>query len=294
LQENIPPIELPADLDGYLRISEARFADIRPGAEKTIVWADHENPARTPWSIVYLHGFSASRQEVAPLVDIVAGKLGANVFFTRFTGHGREPDAMGSISAEALLRDALEAQEIGKRLGDRVIVMGSSTGATLATWLASRDHSHAISALVMLSPNFGLHRAVSEFLLYPGGKILLHLIEGPRYHFEPHNAQHQKYWTTQYPSKALIPLMQVVKLARDKDLRRIQHPTLMLYSPRDTVINAKLVPKYFARLGSPHKALHIISDLSDPQNHTLAGDILAPDSTQAVAEKILEFVSHIA
>jgi hypothetical protein len=36
-----------------------------PGAEKKIIWAG-EAAQKTPLSIVYLHGFSATRQERAP------------------------------------------------------------------------------------------------------------------------------------------------------------------------------------------------------------------------------------
>ena len=34
------PVSLPEDLDAYLAQAEARVNDLRPGAEKTIVWAD--------------------------------------------------------------------------------------------------------------------------------------------------------------------------------------------------------------------------------------------------------------
>jgi hypothetical protein len=63
IDQRIRPITLPDDLDNYLAASEARFTDIRPGTEKTIVWANPSEKDKTPVSIVYLHGFSATRQE---------------------------------------------------------------------------------------------------------------------------------------------------------------------------------------------------------------------------------------
>lgn len=63
---HLKTISLPEDLDRYLAQSEAPFHDIVPGAEKIIVWAN-ATKAKTPLSIVYLHGFSATRQETAPL-----------------------------------------------------------------------------------------------------------------------------------------------------------------------------------------------------------------------------------
>ena len=40
------PISLPKDLDHYLAQSEARFPDLVPGAEKTIVWANAQEIER--------------------------------------------------------------------------------------------------------------------------------------------------------------------------------------------------------------------------------------------------------
>jgi hypothetical protein len=56
---------LPADLDSYLAQTEGLYPDIKVGAEKTILWADPQHQ-QTDLAIVYLHGFSASRQETAP------------------------------------------------------------------------------------------------------------------------------------------------------------------------------------------------------------------------------------
>ena len=51
--------------------SEAAFTDLRPGTNKGIVWQGADRQRR-PWAVVYLHGFSASRLETAPLAEVVA------------------------------------------------------------------------------------------------------------------------------------------------------------------------------------------------------------------------------
>jgi len=79
---------LGADLDNYLKTAESKLPDIVPGTEKRIIW--HGKPhQKTPVSIVYLHGFSASSEEIRPVPDQVAQSLGANLYFARLTGHGR-------------------------------------------------------------------------------------------------------------------------------------------------------------------------------------------------------------
>ena len=96
---------LPDDLDAYLAASEARFADIRPDNQKQIVWAYPASHARTPLAIVYIHGFSASPGEIRPLPDLVAQKLGANLYFARLRGHGRSGDAMLDGSVHGWVND---------------------------------------------------------------------------------------------------------------------------------------------------------------------------------------------
>ncbi len=115
------------DLDAYLSQKELQFPDIRPNTEKRIVWAG-EKGARTPLAVIYVHGFSATSEEIRPVPDEVAAALGANLFFTRLAGHGRTGEALASATAGDWIEDMAEAMAIGRRLGDRVLVISTSTG----------------------------------------------------------------------------------------------------------------------------------------------------------------------
>ncbi|TIX06411.1 MAG: alpha/beta hydrolase, partial [Mesorhizobium sp.] len=70
------------DPQAYLVRKEAAVSGIYDGLEKEIIWADPMVHARTPLSIVYIHGFSASKGEVRPLPDEVADQLDANLYYT--------------------------------------------------------------------------------------------------------------------------------------------------------------------------------------------------------------------
>jgi esterase/lipase len=293
LDETIVPLTLTGDLDQYIRVSESRFADIKPGAEKTIVWSDPDQRRPTPYSIIYLHGFSASRQEIAPVCDITAKALHANLFYSRLTGHGRDSSAMADLSVNDMLNDAVEALEIGKRLGNKVIVIGTSTGGALATWLASYDKSGSIAAMVLLSPNYGPRRKESELLLLPWGNVILQLVEGPTYRFEPINALQQQYWTTQYPSEALLAMMGIVKLARNTKPKSIHQPVLVMYSYDDKIVDIREIEKNYSQFASDRKRIIPITDAGDPQQHILAGDIMSPQTTQTVAGNIVEFIKQL-
>ena len=64
-----------------------------PGAEKRITWFQGKENSRTEFAVIYLHGFSATRQELSPVPELLATKLQANLFETRLHGHGLEPQS---------------------------------------------------------------------------------------------------------------------------------------------------------------------------------------------------------
>ena len=124
------------DLETWLATREAAVGGIRDGCEKQVVWAD--GPKKTPLTLVYIHGFSATGAEVRPLPDMVAKALGANLFFTRLTGHGQDGAAMGRARLPDWEVDVEEALAIGQHIGDEIIIMGCSTGCTLLTTALAR------------------------------------------------------------------------------------------------------------------------------------------------------------
>ena len=280
-------------LEPWLAAAESRFTDIVPGAEKSIVWA-HPDRRRTPLAVVYLHGYTATRQEVAPLCDQLAAALGANLFYTRLAGHGRAPAALGEASAEDWLRDAAEALAIGRALGERVVVVGTSTGGTLALWLAQRPEAADIAAQILVSPNLGPRDERSTLLAGPWGYQLQRWLIGEEYRWQPANERQAKYWTWKYPARALVPMMALVKSVRDSPLEDIRVPTLVIHSPKDSVVSPARIEAAYARLGAPVKRIVKVEDSEDRAHHVLAGDILAPSGTAALLAPMLDFVRGAA
>lgn len=288
-----PAPALPADLDGYLREVERDVPQLRPGAEKRIVWAGEEG-TQTALSVVYLHGFSASSEEIRPVPDLVAQELGANLFFTRLAGHGQDGNAMGRMRVDDWLADVGEALAIGRRLGARVLVIATSTGGTLATLAASNDQaSETLAGVVLVSPNYALRNRIANTILrLPGLRWWGEILAGPERSFEPVNAAHAQYWTTRYPSSAVFPMAAAMRSVHDAELSAIDTPALFLISEQDQVVSPDATRDIAAKWGGPVelRVQDTDGDGVDPYGHVIAGDILSPALTQPVVDQILEWV----
>lgn len=293
VRESLEAPVLPSDLDAYLAGAESQHPDITPETEKKIIWAGVPG-ARTSLSVVYLHGFTATRQETAPLSDIVARELGANLFYTRLTGHGLPGKELAKAHADDWLADTVEAVAIGERIGERVVLMGTSTGGTLATWAAAReDLSRSLAALVLLSPNFGPANRFADLLLLPWGRHIAQTVLGIEQQWQPYNDRHGQYWTSRYPTRALLPMMGLVRHVRNLPLEQVNTPVLMGYSRDDVVVDVEKALKFVMRFRSPLKEILDLGDINDRSDHVLAGDILAPHNTELLADRIVDFVRSV-
>jgi alpha-beta hydrolase superfamily lysophospholipase len=287
---------LPTDitaLAGWIKNSEATFTDLKPGNAKGIVWAAAPDQ-RTPWAVVYVHGFSASRMETAPLADTVAQQIGANLFYTRLSGHGRaDGNAMGEASAQDWMADTLEAVRIGQTLGERVLLISCSTGATLATWLGTSAEANRVAAHVFLSPNFGPKDKRSEIVNAPWGQKVALWVEGPTRSSTPGNEQEALAWTWSYPTKAIFPMMALVKSVRESDLAQFQTPVLVLYSERDETVEPAQTQAAFARLGSARKSMEPVGYSKSAGQHVLAGAIKDPSAVAPMADSIVQWLKTL-
>jgi alpha-beta hydrolase superfamily lysophospholipase len=212
------------------------------------------------------------------------------LYYARLTGHGRDGAAMADASVASWAQDGVEALAIGRKLGDKVVVVATSTGATLATWLLANGYGNDVAAAIMVSPNFRPHDPMSEMLLWPWGEQIARVVVGPNFRWTPINDRHRRYWTTEFPVAALLPMMGMVEVARRSDLGRVRAPVLVFYSTQDHIVDSSATERQFARFGSSQKRLVRIDHAEDPQQHVLAGDILSPNMTDEVVRRTHEFL----
>ncbi|MFT4767025.1 MAG: esterase/lipase [Glaciecola sp.] len=294
LSPEAPSATVPADIDEYLRKEEASVAarfGITPGAEKRVVWAV-EPGQRSEYVLVYLHGFSATRQEIAPVPELVAKELGANLFETRLSGHGREREQLAGISAEDWMHDGAEALATAKTLGDKIILMGTSTGATIALAMARHPDFSLVHGLILVSPNFGPADYGAGITTGPYGPQLARLILGERRSWVAANPLQEKYWSTNYPAASVVEVMRLVNLAVTLTPEAETPNAMLVYSPQDDVVSVSKLLAGFDTLPAERKKIHKVDKPESLSPHVLTGDILAPGTSSGIAELISAFIAE--
>lgn len=299
-EARMQPVEAPptaaAALDGWLADREARFDDITPDTARRITWVDPATPARTPLSIVYLHGFGATRQETAPVAEQVARAVGANLFETRLRGHGRPGETLAAATAEQWMEDTIEAIAIGERIGGRVVVIGCSTGATLAVWAGHRLAAGPVGpaqrppvGMALLSPNLAVADPRAGLATMPWGAQIVALVAGDTWSWEPANPDQGRFWTTRHPSRALVTLQALVEHVQALPAAGPPIPTLAIWSIHDAVVDIGAIERWVAAAPELRRGLPLTDDVHRG-NHVIAGAIMAPSRVPVVAGAITDFV----
>ena len=282
-------------IEDRITMAESQITDIRPGLEKSIIWAGVPH-RRTRFAIVYIHGFSASKEELRPVPDRIAAALGANIFYTRLTGHGRTAEAMRETSVTAWMQDLDEAFQIGTMIGDKVILISCSTGGTLvAAGIVRGIFSEQLFSTVFFAPNFGVQDRMAPLLTWPLARYWAPLIGGEMQTNTPRNHLHARYWTTSYPTISLIPMMQLIDMVDNADLRTSSVPALFYFSPDDKVVDPQKTENFIARWRGPKEIMRINgNDSEDELNHLITGQVVSPSQVKRAADTVINWHDRIS
>lgn len=282
------------DIDAYLAMREGQFDDIIDGVEKQVIWAGEAN-VKTPLSIIYLHGFTASSKEIRPVPDWVAAALGANLYFTRFTGHGRQPSAMADATVGRWMDDVGEAIKIGKQIGETVIIVATSTGGTLAAAAAlDKAAMENIGGIIFVSPNFAINSRAANLLTWPFARQWVPLVIGTEQKGNPRNDLHARYWMMTYPTTALMPMAAIVAAVDRESYDDVDIPALFYYSRQDQVVAPEKTAAFALSWGGESKT--VIASLTvddDKFSHIIAGDIVSPNQTASAVDHMLAWITGL-
>ncbi|WP_170544943.1 alpha/beta hydrolase [Ruegeria arenilitoris] len=279
----------------YFESTEAAFDDIVPGVEKRVIWQDGFKEQRTPISVLYVHGFSASSEEIRPVPDRVADALGANLVYTRLQGHGRGGSAMGEATATGWMQDMAEGLAAARAVGDKVVVMSTSTGGTLAAAAAlDPELSRDVAAMIFVSPNFGVNTPGAGLPGLPWARHWLPLVMGEERDVSGPDPELNTYWTSVYPWEAVVPMTVLVETVYALDFSDAQVPALFWFSDDDQVVRPDRTHKVAASWGGP-SAVNLVTmgPGDDPASHVIAGRLMSPGQTDATVTGILHWLKGI-
>lgn len=246
----------PVTLVNYIKQQEAAHT-VKPDNEARVVWANDSLKNKTEYSLVYLHGFTASQGEGDPVHRDLAKKFGCNLYLSRLAEHGIDTtEPMVNLTADNLWETAKQALAIGKQLGNKVILVGTSTGGTLALKLAAEYPD--IYALILMSPNIAINDPTAWILNNPWGLQIARMVTGSKYlDSEDKREEFRKYWTYHYRIEAAVNLEELVETSmKQETFARVKQPTLALYYYKDEVhqdstVKVSAIKEMFSQLGTP-------------------------------------------
>jgi pimeloyl-ACP methyl ester carboxylesterase len=296
----LPQLPAAAELETYIQQKEA-LHKLRKNNEARIIWANDSLKQKTNYSIVYLHGFSASQEEGNPVHRNIAREFGCNLYLSRLAEHGIDTtEQLLHLTADNYWESAKEALVIGKQLGHKVILMGTSTGATQALQLAAAYPDY-VSALILYSPNIAINDGSAWLLNNPWGLQIARLVKMGKYN-TPDDSRpvYKQYWNTPYRLEALVQLEEMLETTMTGEtFRKINQPVLLLYyykdeKHQDIVVKVAAMKSMFNELSTSVKNKREIA-LPQTGDHVIGSPIKSGDvlSVEKETAQFLEEVMHL-
>jgi pimeloyl-ACP methyl ester carboxylesterase len=290
--ERFPAVpDSPDGVESFLRDIEAQHK-LKPENEARIVWNDSSR-TRTQYSIVYLHGFSASQKEGDPIHRRFAKDFGCNLLLARLSDHGVDTtDALYYFSADRAWESAKTALALSEKLGDRVVIISTSTGGTLALMLAAR-YPEKVHALINLSPNIAINDPAAFLLNGPWGLQIARAVLGGKNRETGGDEESAKYWYTSYRIEALVQLQELIETGMtDNTFHSIRQPSLTLYyykneEEQDPEVKVSAMLEMHAKLATPD-SLKVAQPIPSAGAHVLGSSITSRD-LEGVYAAIEEF-----
>jgi esterase/lipase len=295
--------EIPSDLYELENMLDERESplDLKEGTKARIIW-NSEEPRQTEYAMVYLHGFRASHPEGDPVHKTVAKTFGCNLFLSRMEEHGIKSEyPLLNLTEQKMLRSARFAFEIGRRIGKKVILMGTSTGGSLALYLASKPkYQKDISSLVLYSPLIDFYGINAKLLTNKLSRKALAVVLGKKYLITTKNTTfaEDNIWNKRYSLAGALELGAFVEHNMTTSLfNKVSHPTFVGYyyknkNEQDNVVSVPAIKNMTQSLGTRTELLDI-SNFPEANSHVICSSLLSK-SVDNVIDNTRKFLKAIA
>lgn len=231
----------------------------KPDNEARFLWANDSVKGKTKYVLLYLHGFSASWFEGSPVNVDFARHFGCNAYFPRLASHGLiTPDALLDMTPDRLWESVKEALMVAGQLGEKVVIMSTSTGGTLSLKLAA-EFPEKITGLILFSPNVEINNSVAWLLSKPWGLQLARKSAGGNYRITnpDSTAKDCQYWYCKYRLEGIVYLQQLLEATMKEEVfKKVTVPVFLGYYYRDEkhqdpTVRVDAALKMFDQLGTP-------------------------------------------
>lgn len=291
----LPSIPEEADaLENYIVQKELRYK-LKPNNESRIIWHDSTRK-KTEFAVVYIHGFSASQKEGDPVHRRFAGTFGCNLYLPRLADHGIDTsENLLTFTADRAWESAKEALAIGEKLGEKVIIMSTSTGSTLSLMLAAK-YPQKVHSLINLSPNIAINNPAAFLLNDPWGLYIARLVKGGKYSITETSNEESAYWYEKYRLESVVQLQELIESSMNDDtFHAITQPSLTLYyykneEEQDPEVKVSAMQMMHQKLGTPD-ALKVIKPMPNAGAHVL-GSHLTSNDVEGVYAEIEKFATN--
>jgi pimeloyl-ACP methyl ester carboxylesterase len=177
------------------------------------------------------------------------------------------------------MQSAVEALAIGEMIGEKVILVGTSTGGAQALWLAAQ-FPEKVAALLMYSPYLALRdEAIAQLVLGPWGKQIAKWTLGEISEtVRPDSIA--AYWSTYYHVDAYYALFSMIDAINDSEIfNKVKCPVFLAYyykneEEQDDVVSVAAMQDMFSQLNSESK-----KEIAFPQSgdHVIASNLRSGD-----------------
>lgn len=190
------------------------YPGVKKGNSELLVYYGKD----TPYSILYLHGFSASPEEGNPTHIALSKYFGWNLYAPLLHDHGlTENQPLLRFRADSAWSTAVKGLEKALAIGDSVVIVSTSTGGALATRLA--DICPRVAALVYYSPNVMPNDGAAFILNNPWGESIARAVLQSNYRdVEIKDSYYDKFWYRIYRIESLPEMQELVETGFAEDV----------------------------------------------------------------------------
>lgn len=299
------------DVQEMVARKESVVAGLRPTLAKGVVWADPENKARTEWVVLFLHGFSSARSELSPMCERLAAELKANCYFGRLPGHGLEENQIGTgvmslcnpfsmgqedVTCKGYTLEAIEALVIAQSLGDKVLLVGMSTGAVLSawmctqTWLQKSIHACVVFSLNACSKPTTVIKCIG-WIPFLRELAFWAVCGGFTERIVPKSEAQAEFRTYVYPQHLLASVLDCSDALALQDPAQCKVPILAFHNPADHVADFDMAERFVAQI--PGGKMVQVKPKENEEQHMITGSACAPSTLDFCQREVGAFLHSL-